>query len=548
MLLGGAAASRAAAARRRPGRESWPRRCCDGLPALLARYDGREVVALASGDPLVSGIGTTLIELLGEGGSASSRRVSSVALARARMRWPAESAAVVVAGRPRPAPRARASSRPAGGCSCCPPDATTPATVARLLAEHGVRREPADRARRPRRGRRVPHRGRRRADGGPRLARLNVVALELRRPGGRAWTAGLPDDGVRARRPAHQARPARLGAGPARAAARASCSGTSAPAPARSASSGCARTHAAGRSRSSPTTPAPSGSGATPPGSAYPSLRVVHGPRARRAGRPARPGRGLRRRRRDGARAARRLPGARCAPGGRLVVHGVTARDRVAARRGVRRARRRAAPASRSSTPRRSARSPAGRPAARVTQWSWSKPVTVHFVGAGPGAADLLTLRAAALLAAADVVLYPGTYLDEAVLAHCRDGRPARRHPGPRPRRDHRPSWSPPTRPGVDAVRLTSGDPSVYSALAEQTRRLDAAGRAVGRDARGPGVRRGRRAGRPRADGPAGRAVGRADPHPGALDRDAGDRVAGRASPPPGRRWCCTWRSPGPAS
>lgn len=38
--------------------------------------------------------------------------------------------------------------------------------------------------------------------------------------------------------------------------------------------------------------------------------------------------------------------------------------------------------------------------------------MTVHFVGAGPGAADLLTLRAAAALAAADVCLYAGTYLD----------------------------------------------------------------------------------------------------------------------------------------
>jgi precorrin-4/cobalt-precorrin-4 C11-methyltransferase len=101
--------------------------------------------------------------------------------------------------------------------------------------------------------------------------------------------------------------------------------------------------------------------------------------------------------------------------------------------------------------------------------------MTVHFVGAGPGAADLITLRAAAMLAAADVVLYPGTYLDAAVLAHCRrDARLVDTQDLDLDRIVDELVTA--DTAGKDVVRLTSGDPSVYSAVAEQTRRLDAAG------------------------------------------------------------------------
>jgi precorrin-4/cobalt-precorrin-4 C11-methyltransferase len=101
--------------------------------------------------------------------------------------------------------------------------------------------------------------------------------------------------------------------------------------------------------------------------------------------------------------------------------------------------------------------------------------MTVHFVGAGPGAADLLTVRAVSLLRATQVCVYAGTYVDGSVLALC----------GPGTRLvDSAPldldqivaALVAAHREGLDAVRLCSGDPSLYSALTEQTRRLDAAG------------------------------------------------------------------------
>lgn len=98
--------------------------------------------------------------------------------------------------------------------------------------------------------------------------------------------------------------------------------------------------------------------------------------------------------------------------------------------------------------------------------------MTVHFVGAGPGAADLLTLRAVALLNRADVCVYAGTYLDEAVLSHCAEG--ARLIDTQDLNLDEIIGHLVDAHTeGLDVVRLCSGDPSIYSALAEQSRRLD---------------------------------------------------------------------------
>jgi len=98
----------------------------------------------------------------------------------------------------------------------------------------------------------------------------------------------------------------------------------------------------------------------------------------------------------------------------------------------------------------------------------------VQFVGAGPGAADLLTVRATRLLAAADTVLYPGSYLDPAVLESC----------SPTAELIDTQNLNldeivaaiiEAQRAGRRVVRLVSGDPSLYSAVSEQTRRLDSA-------------------------------------------------------------------------
>jgi precorrin-4/cobalt-precorrin-4 C11-methyltransferase len=101
--------------------------------------------------------------------------------------------------------------------------------------------------------------------------------------------------------------------------------------------------------------------------------------------------------------------------------------------------------------------------------------VTVHFIGAGPGAADLLTIRAVRLMESCPVCVYAGTYVDDQILAHCPPGATLvdSQHLDLDQIINHLISAD---QRGQDVARLCSGDPSIYSALAEQTRRLDQAG------------------------------------------------------------------------
>jgi precorrin-4/cobalt-precorrin-4 C11-methyltransferase len=101
--------------------------------------------------------------------------------------------------------------------------------------------------------------------------------------------------------------------------------------------------------------------------------------------------------------------------------------------------------------------------------------VTVHFIGAGPGAADLITLRAQRLLAECSVCLYAGSLVSPDVLSHCPDG--ARLIDTADFNLDEiLQAMVDANADGLDVARLCSGDPAVFSAVAEQARRLDRLG------------------------------------------------------------------------
>ncbi|AGL20049.1 precorrin-4 C(11)-methyltransferase [Actinoplanes sp. N902-109] len=101
--------------------------------------------------------------------------------------------------------------------------------------------------------------------------------------------------------------------------------------------------------------------------------------------------------------------------------------------------------------------------------------MTVHFIGAGPGAADLITVRGQRLLATAPVCLYAGSLVPRELLAECPPD--ARLVDTANLNLDQIVAeMVQATAAGQDVARLHSGDPSVFSAVAEQMRRLDEAG------------------------------------------------------------------------
>ena len=101
--------------------------------------------------------------------------------------------------------------------------------------------------------------------------------------------------------------------------------------------------------------------------------------------------------------------------------------------------------------------------------------MTVHFIGAGPGAPDLLTLRGRDLIAASPVCLYAGSLVPRALLDHCPAG--ARIvNSAPLTLDEIIAIIAEADAAGQDVARLHSGDLSVWSAIGEQIRRLKAMG------------------------------------------------------------------------
>ena len=99
--------------------------------------------------------------------------------------------------------------------------------------------------------------------------------------------------------------------------------------------------------------------------------------------------------------------------------------------------------------------------------------MTVHFIGAGPGAADLITVRGLRLIETCPVCLYAGSLVPAAIVAAApSDARVV--DTAPLTLDEIVAEMTAAHAKGLDVARVHSGDPSLYGAIAEQMRRLDA--------------------------------------------------------------------------
>ena len=101
--------------------------------------------------------------------------------------------------------------------------------------------------------------------------------------------------------------------------------------------------------------------------------------------------------------------------------------------------------------------------------------MTVHFIGAGPGDPELITVRGQRLIGECPVCLYAGSLVPPAVVAIAPQGARVR-DTAPMTLDEIMAEIEAAHAQGLDVARVHSGDPSLYGAIAEQIRRLDAAG------------------------------------------------------------------------